>query len=38
MEVVSGGFPLGVVIGAVVMVLVAAALITWAIRTTARPK
>jgi len=38
MEVVGGGFPLGVVIGAVVMVLVAAALITWAIRTTAGPK
>jgi hypothetical protein len=38
MQVVSGGFPLGPVIGAVVMVLVAAALITWAIRATARPK
>jgi hypothetical protein len=38
MQVVSGGFPLGVIIGAAVMVLVAAALITLAIRTTARPK
>ena len=37
MQVVTESFPLGVVIGAVVMVLVAAALITWAIRTTARP-
>jgi hypothetical protein len=38
MNYVSGGFPLGPVIGAVVVIVIAAALITWAIRATGRPK
>jgi hypothetical protein len=38
MEFAGGGFPLGPVIGAVVMVVVAGVLITWAVRTSARPK
>jgi hypothetical protein len=38
METAGGGFPLGPVVGGLMLAAAAVVLVVWAIRTTARPK